>query len=117
MGLQVYWSRPQILPTIGEGLVTFGQLLNVDCFLGRILHPPITFQKTQSVSATPEILGYFSTMTQHFFGTGVVKQGWGGYGGWHVLKVTHSMLPNVKFEWNNVQASHKNRLFSIPFSH
>ena len=55
---------------LGEGLVTFGQLLNVDCFLGRIFHPPITLQKTQSVSATPEILGCFRTMTQHLFGTG-----------------------------------------------
>ena len=39
--------------------------INVDCFLCRIFQPPITLQKTDSVVATPESLGYFSTMTQH----------------------------------------------------
>ena len=37
------------------------------CFLWRIFQPPITLQKTQSMVVTPEIPGYFSTMTQHFF--------------------------------------------------
>ena len=31
--------------------------ISIDCFLGRIFHPPITLQETQSLVATPEILG------------------------------------------------------------
>ena len=42
--------------------------INVDYFLERNFSPPIRLQKTQSVGATPKSLGYFSTMTQHFFG-------------------------------------------------
>ena len=37
------------------------------CFLWKTFQMPITIWKTQSVVATPEILGHFSTMTQHFF--------------------------------------------------
>ena len=37
-------------------------------FLVRNFQLPIIMQKTQSVVATLESLGYFSTMTQHFFG-------------------------------------------------
>ena len=47
--------------------------INIDCFLGGggegeggIFQPPIKLQKTQSVAATPEIVGYFSTITQQF---------------------------------------------------
>ena len=34
--------------------------INVDYFLGRIFHPPITLQNTPFVAATLETLGYFS---------------------------------------------------------
>ena len=41
--------------------------INIDDFLERKFSLPITLQETQSVVATPETLGYFSAMTQHFF--------------------------------------------------
>ena len=47
--------------------------VHIDRFLPilvRNLQPPITLQKTQSVVKTPESLGFFSTMTHHFFGDG-----------------------------------------------
>ena len=37
-------------------------------FPGGIRQQPITLQKTQSVVVAPEILDYFNTMTQHFYG-------------------------------------------------
>ena len=41
--------------------------INVDCFMEWIFQPPITLQRTQSAVQQWKILGYFSTMTQHFF--------------------------------------------------
>ena len=53
---------------IGSGDLSSG-FIKVDCFWVRDLLPPITLQKTQSVVGSMlESLGYFSTMTQHFFG-------------------------------------------------
>ena len=40
--------------------------INIDYFLGRIFHPPITLQKTPFVVANLETLVYFSTMTAIF---------------------------------------------------
>ena len=49
--------------------------INVDCFLRRIFHLPITLQKT-ICTVTTEILGYTSAhaITQHFFGAQVGYQ-------------------------------------------
>ena len=51
-----------------EGLVTSGRYLGLHYILERNISPPITLQKKTGCSATPEILGYSSMMTQHFFG-------------------------------------------------
>lgn len=69
--LQVYTSLVLRPRPRGEGLVTFNQFLGLHCSLWRIFQLPITLEKTQSVVATLEILGYmyFSMMTQHCFGT------------------------------------------------
>ena len=73
---ETYCSRRSLMPrphplTRKKGSGDFWPIprasLKLIAFLARNLIPPITSQKTQSVVARPESLGYFSAMTQHFF--------------------------------------------------
>ena len=97
---------------LGEGLVTFGQ-----CWLLSGENFPST--NHIAINTICKCNSRNSWLLQHndtaLFWHRWWNRGVGGYGGWHMLKVTHSMLPSVKFEWNNVQASHKKGCFPSLF--